>query len=259
MMYQNKMVVCLKTKDGKVIREQGDEIRLPFGTEYSIHLKNLESRKAKVKIWVDGEDVLDGNSLLINPNSTLKLEGFMKGNYARNSFKFIEKTEEISEFRGDREDDGLIRLEFWYEKFKPITQEITYTYKWSDYPYSNTVTTKSCDSVGNLCKCTVDAFSSRTFSNTYDTVNYCNISNSTVNESGITVKGSTVNQEFRTGYIDELEGQSHTIILHLLGYKENQQRVEKVVTVKDKIQCSVCGKSSKSDAKFCSICGAFLD
>ena len=47
----------------------------------------------------------------------LDLERFVEG-YSMSSgpkFKFIEKTQEISDFRGDKAEDGLIRIEFQFE------------------------------------------------------------------------------------------------------------------------------------------------
>jgi len=43
------------------LRENKDEVNIGFGQEYSIYLKNLDSKKAIVKISVDGTDVLNGN------------------------------------------------------------------------------------------------------------------------------------------------------------------------------------------------------
>ena len=86
MVFRNNFVAVVKV-NGKILRENKDIISLPFNSEYSILLKNLETKKALVKITVDGKDVLDGNSLVLNPNSEMELEGFMKGMIARNKFK----------------------------------------------------------------------------------------------------------------------------------------------------------------------------
>ena len=95
-MYQEKVVGCL-INNGKILREKEGIFLIPFGSEYSIYIKNLESRKAKVKISIDGVDVLNGQSLLINPNETTELEVFLNDCIAKNKFKFIPKTKEISE------------------------------------------------------------------------------------------------------------------------------------------------------------------
>lgn len=116
MMYNSKFVASIKC-DGSILRENGETVYLPFGSEYSILLKNLESRKALVGITIDGEDVLDGVKLVISPNETVNLERFYN---RKNKFKFIEKTEKISEHRGDRIDDGLIRISFKFEQQRPV-------------------------------------------------------------------------------------------------------------------------------------------
>jgi len=123
-MFSDKFVVALKV-DGKVLREKGSSVQIPFNTEYSILLKNLESKKAVVKISVDGEDVLDSNKLIVFPNAEIELDGYMKDSIAKNRFKFIEKTKQIEEYRGNRVDDSLIRVEFWFEQDEPI---VTHTY-----------------------------------------------------------------------------------------------------------------------------------
>jgi hypothetical protein len=66
-MYSNKLVAAIKT-GGKVLREFGDVVLIPFGTEYSILLKNKNSVRASVKIEIDGKDVSEGASIIINTN-----------------------------------------------------------------------------------------------------------------------------------------------------------------------------------------------
>jgi len=114
MVYKDRFVAVIKC-GGKVLREKDDTVTLPFGSEYSLLLKNLESRIAVVKVTVDGQDAIDG-SLILQPNSQCELEGFLKGYQVKNRFRFIQKTEEIVEHRGDRVDDGIIRVEYRFEK-----------------------------------------------------------------------------------------------------------------------------------------------
>ena len=118
MTYQDNFVVDVK-QGGKILRVKDGAVYLPFGSEYSLYLKNLNTRRASVKISIDGEDVLDNSILVLEPNSTSELQGFLRGTVAKNRFRFINKTKQISEHRGDRADDGLIRVEFAFEKPKP--------------------------------------------------------------------------------------------------------------------------------------------
>jgi hypothetical protein len=55
----------------------GNVVYLPFGSEYSIYIKNLSSKKAVATITVDGQDVLNGDGIIINGNDTSELEGFI--------------------------------------------------------------------------------------------------------------------------------------------------------------------------------------
>ena len=125
MVYQQKLVAVIK-HNGKILREKDNNtVYLPFLAEYEIFMKNLESRDVVVNISIDGEDVLDNQQLVIKAGSNCSLEGFMKGNKVSNRFKFIQKTGKIQNNRGDRIDDGLIRIEYRYTK---LNQTITTTH-----------------------------------------------------------------------------------------------------------------------------------
>ena len=142
-MYQNKLAVAIKTA-GKVLREQGDKVFLPFGSEYSIFLKNLNSVRALVRVSLDGNSVTDGEDLVIYGNNELNLERFLKaGNMnSGNRFKFIERSAKVEAHRGIEAEDGLLRVEFQFEKVtpKPIVVETIHKHYhdyYKHYPYND--------------------------------------------------------------------------------------------------------------------------
>ncbi len=134
MTYKDNFVAEVKC-NGKILRIKDGAVHLPFGSEYTLLLKNLNSRKASVKVHIDGQDVLGYNSLILEPNSSTELEGFLSGTVARNSFKFIQKTKEVQDHRGDKIDDGLIRVEFAFEKPRPefITKKVIHEHEHHDH------------------------------------------------------------------------------------------------------------------------------
>ena len=117
-MYLQKLVAAVKV-NGKVLRENDGTIYVPFNSEYSITIKNLESVKAVVSISIDGTNVTDNRELIVMPNSSVELEGFIKNKKVANKFKFIERTSAISNYRGNKLEDGLIRISFKFEKKQP--------------------------------------------------------------------------------------------------------------------------------------------
>lgn len=249
MVYNNNIIVCVKV-DGKILREHGEYVTLPFNSEYSILIKNLSSRKALVGIEIDGKDVLDGDKLIVGANSSIELEGFKKGNRVTNKFKFVKKTKDISEYRGDRIDDGFIRVEATFEN--PIwytAYTYTYNYNPNDFIYtyySNTTAynspTAKCDTVDFAC-CNKGI----------------NSTNNTNNTNGITVKGNNDSkQSFVSGSIGALENNSHIIIIRLKGIDSNKNETKLPVFVSTKLKCETCGTVSKSSAKFCRNCGTCL-
>ena len=121
-MYQSKLVASLKA-NGKILREFKDTVYIPFGSEYSFLIKNLNTTRALVNIFIDGDDVIEGG-LVLNAGQEVDLERYVKnGNLkAGNKFKFIERTQAIEDGpRGAKLEDGLVRIEFQYERAVPVT------------------------------------------------------------------------------------------------------------------------------------------
>jgi len=236
MAYMDKFIVAVK-HNGKILRETSDVVYLPFGAEYSILLKNKNSMNAVASVEIDGMNVVDGKNIIVPPNESVELKGFMKGMSVNNRFKFIQKTEAIRKYRGDRIDDGMIRVEFRfeaaYQHCKPlIWNSLHHSDPW--YFYENTVTT-------------------------YNTSFSCNSIQCSSSDEGITVKGSKTHQPFVYGYVGPLEEKAAVIIVRLRGYKASGDRVVRPLTTKTKLTCSTCGKISKSYAKFCTRCGTYLE
>lgn len=230
MMYNAGLVGIVKC-NGRILREDKELVYLPFNSEYSILLKNLDTRKCVAQISIDGIDVLDNQRVIIYPNSQTEVEGFLNRNIIKNKFKFIKKTDEIFNYRGDRIDDGIIRIEYWFEKSIPV-----YTTFYNSYP------------------CFLDYGPSSLSSSCY----LNNISSSNT-DPGITVKGSEVNQSVRYDKIDKLEYPSKVIILKLIGINNNGKEVKQPLTIQTKKICETCGRKSKSYIKYCQNCGTFLE
>ncbi len=117
-MYSHKLAIAVKSS-GKVLRENGDTVYLPFGSEYSLLIKNLNSVRARVNIEIDGVDIAEGSGFILQPNSSIDIERFIRhGNMsAGNRFKFIERTASVENHRGGiKLDDGLIRVSFEFER-----------------------------------------------------------------------------------------------------------------------------------------------
>ena len=262
-MYNKKFVASIKCA-GKIMREQDDTVFLPFGSEYSLLLKNLNSSRALVHIEIDGEHVVP-NGLILDTNQSIDLERFVvNGDLNKGPrFKFIEKTEQISDHRGDKIDDGIMRISYQFEK--PIINPIINVYYKSDItdiwggpycgPYygSTTVSDPSYGVDGQIYNANSSVMRGQSLGNDVGNVQ----TNIVCDDAGITVKGSESDQKFVTGSIGCLENEKHVIILNIRG-QIGEQPVEIPVTVARKIQCNICGKKNKTSNKFCGNCGSNL-
>jgi hypothetical protein len=280
MVYKNLFASAVKV-NGKVLRETQETVTIPFGSEYSVLLKNLNSVRSMVKVSVDGQDATEGTWLVIQPNSNIELERFIRdGNLqAGNRFKFIERTEQIEAHRGIKSEDGLIRIEY---KFERKTEEVPVKrYRCYDewvpverpyYPswYQSGLKGSYANAFGGVLGNSVTTVG--TASNTSETVQFgqnvmamnCTLTKSAetersgwrtqdFNDNGITVAGSESSQRFTATSWFDTEA-SNVLIIKLKG----SQAGSKVITVQDKPKCDICGKYNKATSKFCDQCGTAL-
>jgi hypothetical protein len=265
---------------------------VPFGQEYSFLLKNLHTQRAVVNIFIDGENVVEGG-LVIDAGREVNLERYIKNNNLTegNRFKFIERTAAIEDGpRGIKLEDGLIRIEFQYEKppmrvsdlpdwqrksiFGPmygnhggITGSMTQTsynvngmMRSVDWSKNGEVTAQAASvSADKYCADNgiINKFDAHDGMATMDWMDM-EMSRS-INDVGITVPGSKSTQKFTTVTMGAMEAEKHTMVLKLLGETADNKPVLKPVTVERKPECVTCGKKNKAHAKFCTECGTALE
>lgn len=270
-MFNNGVAVALLV-DGKVAREYQGIVYIPFKTEYSILIKNYNNCRIAVKVEIDGENIFDNEYLSINAYSDIRLERFFKTNH---KFLFIEKTQEISEHRGDFIDDGIIRVTFRKEKNITYDQPMI---TWGNYYVNNNPIWYSDDSnsipktpyepMKIICQNSNHANiisnsenSSITITNNDNTVY---VKSKAVLDSvsdirdGITTKGKKSEQKFERVLSYPLEDEKTSITLMLKGFNKDKE-VERVQYSHEKITCPICGRKNKSFHKFCFNCGTALD
>lgn len=262
-MYKNNIVVSIKC-NGKFLRETKEhEVFLPFGQEYSLFIKNMSSGKALIRVDIDGQDILNNKSLIVEENSILDLDCFVDDLNNNRKFKFIEKTDKISNYRGDRVEDGLVRIEVQFEKEKVELPQYVWNYPqiWSapTYYYDTTYKSDPYNKYEITCR-------SVSASNVGGTLSCSNLSvngnivldRSNINTQGITTKGSESNQQFTYGNIGPLENNKTVLVIKLSGIKSNNSEVKQPITTKSSIICEMCGVSNKSINNYCIECGTYL-
>lgn len=247
-MYSNKLAAAIKS-NGKVLREFGDTVYIPFNSEYSILIKNLNTVRTVVNVYLDGENVVPGG-LVINANSEIDLERWIKnGNLTDgNRFKFIERTANIEDHRGIKLEDGLIRIEYQFEKVYNFNGPL---YGGLNYPIgvrgilgSPEMTYGSVCATNSVLRASASDVTVKSF---------------VANDAGITVPGSHSTQKFQTVNSFPTETEKHTLIFKLLGETPDNKPILQPVTVKAKPKCTTCGHTNKATSKFCNKCGTSLE
>ena len=236
-MYNSNFVAVIKSND-KILREDTNGIiRIPFGSEYSILLKNLNTVDVVVDVEIDGENVLNGNNLVISPNTDFELFGKLKNLKQSNKFKFIHKTKQISNYRGDKVDDGIVKITYSFVKPHKKNEGFTpFLYPYNPIPiYRN--------SYKDTCRKSL-----------YDSNTVC----TSFVRDGITVNGEEFNCDYTMTSVDDLESAVHILIFKLVGKTKNKKIIKKHLYVKTPLVCKTCGKKSKSSNKYCGNCGTYL-
>jgi ribosomal protein L32 len=170
-----------------------------------------------------------------------------------NKFKFIQKTKEIQEHRGDKIDDGLIRISYQFENMFKTPLLVPY-YQFVDLDFKPKSFTDRYDSVYLGSACGIGG------ATTTNTCYNATIQNSAPrSDEGITVKGLEVKQKYSYANVGNLDCNMHTIILNLKGISDSRKSIVKPLTVKSKIVCSTCGRKNRSSNRCCYNCGTFLN
>lgn len=246
MMYHKNVVAAIKV-GGQVLRENGQEVQLPFGSEYSILVKNLNTVRIMARVEIDGENVTSGRWLVVEPNGDFELERIIRDSNLNkgNRFKFIERTESVEQHRGVRAEDGIVRIE--------VKKEFIYSWppEWHPrYLYKQDTSRTIRSSV--MRSSSVAGLDSSTYFLGHNMM--CSAQS---NEAGITVPGSISNQQFQDVMGFPTEAETDVIVLRLKG-RSQSAKIEKPVTVKTRLVCVTCNRTNKSGSKYCSNCGTSL-
>ncbi len=296
-MYSSNFAIAIKA-NGRVLREQADLVTLPFGTEFSVFVRNLNSTRAQFTVTVDGKDATEGCRLILPANGSVELERFIRnGNLGSgNRFRFVERTDAIEQHRGIGVEDGLVRVECWKERVIPPPVHVPVVHDHYDvwhpnrppyYPsphYSNITYGTGCHTSTVNNNAGFRSFDSNV--NTAKSVlrsascNFMQASGQSVGAQGLGGSGGSQTMDWGSNSapandagitvpgshsnqaFTSMSGfplEAASVVLTLkLRGGIGGQAAVKPVTVDVRRTCGSCGKSSKGGAEFCSRCGTAL-
>jgi hypothetical protein len=235
MMHNNGFVLAVKDSNKKILRELSGRVFLPFYSEYSLFLKNINSVRAVCSVSIDGTDVLGGEELIVGAGESIDLERFLAdGNLTLGrKFKFVPLSDSKVQDPSSSE-NGLIEVRFWKEK-STYVQPLLY----------RNVISKNIDASQLYCSgpCGMSSFDSIP-------VSY----NASFASNGATVEGDVSRQTFSRTSFEGKDGESTILRLALVG-REETLTVEQTRS----IHCTHCGRKSSISDNFCGKCGTKLD
>jgi hypothetical protein len=162
-------------------------------------------------------------------------------------FKFIERTADIEHHRGIQLDDGLIRVEYRFEKPETLYRSNTTNYPSMWYTHNGVplVDHRGGDWHNGMTNQHV----------------LCNVTTSSAvasNTAGITTMGSSSQQQFESVVVSALESTSHAIVIKLVGVNKLKMPISKPICVKTKKHCNICGRKYNSHIQYCPRDGTYL-
>ena len=146
--YSNGFVasIILKNSPLREFKYSGKRtVKVPFGAEYVIRLKNKSKDPALVEVSIDGTDVLNGSELVLKAGETVDLERFVENSSSGKKFKYISLEEGASTGEIDdpyRDENGLVKVKFHKAFHLPKTTLTTTTF--SSPPFCGALVNHDC-------------------------------------------------------------------------------------------------------------------
>ncbi len=261
-MYKNDYVMCL-IKDGHILEEVDRKVRLPFGAEYKVRLKNKHSKRCAVDLIINGEKV---SRFILDSNETTDIERFLDGNLSSGKrFQFASLHDGRVKDKQNFE-NGLVEAHFFQEE-EPQIREIHHhhdhwdrkpyvplpdpyppypEHPWPGYPTPycedmNKIIQRKASTGGGTCSRLQVGDNNYAMPGEGMTFSM----NCSADLPGSTVRGSESKQEFR-----EVSGYTFSSTSTILKLKIVNGEVRSTTRY-----CSGCGRKRKHGNKYCSNCG----
>ena len=132
-MYRDGFSACVLL-DGKVVKESGEQIVVPFESEYGLRLKNKYAEATAVDIYIDGQLVNEIGHILLAGNSSLDVDQWiLKSGHAK-KLLFTKLTNPKVDQPNDSE-NGRVEIRFYKPKanVKSVPTELVIKHEY--YPH----------------------------------------------------------------------------------------------------------------------------
>jgi hypothetical protein len=109
-------------------------VALPFGSEYSLRLRNKSGKRALANIFIDGEAISDNNEgVIIDAHSYVDVDRFIN---VKKKLKFVsEKSSAAADFgKTNNNSNGIVKVEWRLEANKPSCALRSHTIIETTYP-----------------------------------------------------------------------------------------------------------------------------
>lgn len=275
MVYSSNFVLTVVV-GGHIQKEKANGVvEIPFGSEYTLRLRNKNDRRAVVKISIDGENV-SGGGYVIPAKQVIEIKRHWDKDCA---FKFVDLDSEEAHDAGKNgpnpdKQKGVVEAKFHLEKKVVNPVEVHhyhhhYDQQWSDLwpwfghgpygpPYKPMIPTSKGVMRSTNPEVTCSAQPDAEVRTSGFNMNQGGFMSFAPTQDGCTVEGELTGQQFSTTFVD-YESEFVVCKLFLQGYHVSQSDVGSIGTTDAKTYCTNCGaKRPAKKQRFCGNCGSRL-
>jgi len=231
--------------DGKVVRENYGNVKVPFGSEYEVRAKNKYASPIALDLYIDGKLVNEAGHILVAANSFMDIAHWVEKSGTGRKLVFAKLNDNRVEQPGECE-NGIIEARFYKPQAKVEFVPNTIIIKESVWPYYPTwpiiIHEHHHDYYPSWPNQPWITFTSDS----------CNVVCSSVDShlaaiefNGATVKGEETSKIEYSKPSFDLEVEPVVLKLKIIGYEDKTKTCCGKKQCKGEIYCSKCGKKYK--------------
>lgn len=283
--YSNRFILCILINGVPQKELANGEVHIPFGSTFSLRLRNRHNRNAAVQIYIDGENV-SGEGYKVPANDKVDIHRFADKDM---TFKFVDldSPEAVEHGKNGPNPDktkGTVEARFFLEKEQPKPAKVEHVHHYHPYPvpqpypvypyrpqpywYSSNSchlsdggSSKSHEAMGTRCKVTKTGGVTGQSQNS--SMDFCAAAPASYTPApdlreGATVEGYVSGQRFTKTYMD-LETDYVSVKLFLKGYDPKVGPATILITETEVHPGLPPEPTPSPERRFCETCGTRIE
>lgn len=257
-MHSNKISLAILV-DEKPLFEKKGSVYLPYGSNYSLLIKNNNSFDIVAKVSLDMN--FSNDSFIVKAKSKRVIRGFSYEDLFY-SYRFVEETEKINQENKNKIERGCLSVTVFNNDLPPHE---TFPFRMSEIALNSgnkTIIDENKLNNINLHYDNIVAVTNTLSLNSIPNVRTESLKTEYKEEKhlgGMNVFGEPINEKEDTIIKSFLFSDSIGVFHYKLkGRDEEENLIKRPILAKDNVTCTICETKASLNDKYCSHCGSFI-